>query len=97
MSVTSMNIMPASCAAETSTLQSISVRFDVGRKVRPLRVLVCVWQRFHPNWVARSRRQISFYACLHTDAENIIYFDTDTLLMFDKTWKQLVDDVDKPK
>ena len=35
------------------------------------------------------------YACLHTDAQHIIYFDTETLLVFDKTWKQLVDDVDK--
>ena len=45
----------------------------------------------------QEQTQDKLYAGLHTDAEHIISFDTDTLLMFDVTRKQLVDDVDKPK
>ena len=46
-SETNMSITPQSCGTETSTLQSISVWFDGGKKMRPLTILTCVWQRSH--------------------------------------------------
>ena len=84
MSVTSMSITPECYGTETSALLSISVWFDGGRKVRPLTVLMCVWQRSHLKrdtlcdgnlqlW-SQSTRKVRWFR-RHASVESISHVD----------------------